>query len=449
MWENVPESGFGFFDISDFAGMSILLIKIFEAFICTRFVLKMQFVDFDLWSGKLKLLLGTAVYVILLSFADSISFLGGREAVFIVFFFLLSMFFTAAKLYIKIFVSVLCVFAGTVSAEGVSAAVFLIFGCPEELLYAENVFAEPAVYAAAQVINLTVLEIIQRLTRKNMLRPEKKEWLFLLSILTISFTAVFLLQFISDGKENGIVSLLPFLVMLCFCAAIVICFNMTVKLNKEKEEREKIKLSDQQNEFRKHYAENAVKQYDEIRRIRHDMKHAYAVIQTLLSEGRTEEIFDFIQKNASLIAGVEIFIDVGSDIINSLLNAKLSEAKRRGINIICNVDISLTGIDEADICSLLGNMIDNAAEACEKCGEGKRLIEVTMKSFEDKYLFEVSNSVAENVFENNSALDTTKEEKELHGFGVKSIQSVAEKYNGSSCFVQEGNMFRCDVVLMR
>ncbi len=449
MWETSSETILGLFDVSDLTAVSMRLIKIFDALICTRFVLKFQYSDLDIRGGKFKLFLGTALYLLLLALTAKIAVFGGIEALSILFFFLFSLPFTSAKPYVKAYASILCVFVGIVSSEAISAALFLIFNRPYEFLYSENIFSEPLIYASAQVINLTVFELILRLTRRDTVKLEKKEWLFVLSILIISFIAVVLLKFIVKENEKNFSSLLPFCVILCFCAIIIICFNITVRLNKEKEEREKIKLTHQQNEFRKHYAENAVKQYDEIRRIRHDMKHSYGVIQTLLSEGKTEEIFDFIQKNASLIAGVEVFIDVGSDIINSLLNSKLSDAKRRGINVICNVDISPAEIDEADICSLLGNMIDNAAEACEKCPEGRRLIEVIMKSFEGKYLFEVSNSVSGNIFEENSALYTTKKQKELHGFGVKSIRSVAEKYGGSACFVQEGDMFRCDVVLMK
>lgn len=449
MWEAVSENTFSLFDVFDLACMLIWLSRIFQALIFTRFVLRFQYTDLDLTAGKLKLLSGAALYVILLTLADPvIPFFGGTEAVSVVFFFLLSLPFTAAKLYLKAFSSLLCVFAGAISQKAAETFSLLIFNRPSELLFAENILAEPAVFASVQLINLAVFELILRFSRDRA-NLEKKEWLFLLWILIISFAAVILSEYIPKGKEKGFDSLLSFGVTLCFCAVIIICFNMTVKLNREKEEREKTKLSDQQNEFRKHYAENAVKQYDEIKRIRHDMKHSYGVIQTLLGEGKTEEIFSFIQKNAELIAGVEIFMDLGNDTVNSLLNSKLSDAKRRGIDIICNADISLAGIDEADICGLLGNMIDNAVEACEKCAEGKRVMEITMKSFEEKYLFEVSNSVSGNVFEENLALNTTKEEKELHGFGVKSIRSVAEKYGGSACFVQEGNMFRCDAVLMR
>lgn len=349
--------------------------------------------------------------------------------VYIAFFFMASLLFTKEKIPVKILAAIVCV-AVDIAVEFVVPASF------------EDVFYR----FSAQIIKLIVYSVIIQAVNNKKTALGKKEWIFIFSVIGLSFTGIGLLNIIS-GNASGFEIPVLLSIEACLILIAAICFYMTLLLNRTQKESERFKLLSQQNEFRRQYAENAKKQYDDIRRIRHDIRHTYSVILTLLNEGKTDEAFEFIQSCADSAAEVEVLIDVGDDITNALLNAKLSDAKQRGITILCNVDSCFSDIDKVDLCNLLGNMLDNAVEACVKCSRGRRVIEVSIKSFDGIRLIEISNSVSENVLEQNKPLKTTKSDSELHGFGVKSIRGIAEKYGGSVSFVQEEDMFRCDVVL--
>lgn len=349
----------------------------------------------------------------------------------IAYFFLISLFLIKERISIQLLAAVVCVI--------VDMAVQFVVPADFEAVFFRFL---------AQIIKLIIYGVILQAANNHNIKLGKKEWGMVFSVIGLSFAGIVLLNVIRDTSSD---EKMPLLLCLESCLILIaaVCFYMTVLLNKTQRESERFKLLSQQNEFHRQYAENVKKQYDDMRRIRHDIKQTYSVVLTLLKDQKISEAFEFIQSSACRVADAEVLIDVGNDVINALLNEKLSAAKQQGIQILCNVDSRISDIDKVDLCNLLGNMLDNAVEACARCEEDRRMIEVNIKSFGDKRLIEITNSVSGKVLEQNKLPKTTKADSELHGFGLKSICSIAEKYNGSVHFVQEEELFRCDVVLMQ
>lgn len=190
-------------------------------------------------------------------------------------------------------------------------------------------------------------------------------------------------------------------------------------------------------------------QYEEIHMIRHDMKHAYSVISTLLLEGKYDEAVKYVQGSSESISSAEMIIDVGNDFVNAILNSKMSLAKTKGIEVLCGAAKNLEGVEDEDLCALLGNMLDNAIEACVLCERDKRMIEVNIASYSKQIVITVSNTVEGDVLKGNRDLSTTKKEAGNHGFGVESIRQIAKKYEGNARFYQENSVFYCKVLLLR
>lgn len=406
-------------------------VTFLEALVMTHFVFAFQGLAFNR-KGLLKYIISTLLFsfLILVTF-DSIPSELIKGIVNIAYFFTISLLFTKEKVHIKLLTAAICVVVDIAVKIAVPAGF-------------EDVFFR----FLAQTIKLIVYGVVLQAAKNKDVKLGKKEWIMIFSVMGLSFAGIALLNILRSHASGDEITFLLCL-EICFILIAAVCFYMTVLLNKSQKESERLKLISQQNEFRSQYAENAKKQYDDIQRMRHDIKQTYLVILALLKEKKFDEVFDFIQTNTDRISYMEVLIDVGDDVINALLNAKLISAKQQGIKIICNVDSRVSDIDKVDLCNLLGNMLDNAIEACVKCGKERRIIEVGIKRFDEIYFIEISNSVSGNVFEENKLLKTTKSNAELHGFGIKSIQSIAEKYGGSVNFVQEDDIFRCDVILMK
>lgn len=335
------------------------------------------------------------------------------------------------------------------------AAVFIAAGAnavTAEVIYALSGGADPEVIFVSTISLFRIAAVLPilfffysamlKIAPKNAFLLGKREWRLIISVFAISAASVILLQITRSGLDGSFSSFITF-AEIGIAAVMLICFFMTVSLNSAHNEAEELRLAGQRREYNVQYAENVREQYAEIRRIRHDVRQSYAVISALLDEGKPDKAREYVRQCAEHDALGETIIDVGNDFVNAILNSKLAAAKANGIKVMCASAKNLPPIDDVDMCTLLGNMLDNAAEACAKCAPENRVIEVNIAVGDD-----LSVSVA-NTFsgEIDSGLATTKPDSDRHGFGVKSIRHIAEKHNGSAVFFTEGDMFCCEVDL--
>lgn len=286
-------------------------------------------------------------------------------------------------------------------------------------------------------------DMLKKFFDRDKVRFRRRNWVQIIVIFGCAVLAMCVLNL--WARTDAAASLIVFFAEVLIMLSAITSYYMILSLGNFSRESEELRLFKQQQEFRLQSNENVKQQYEETRRIRHDLKQVYAVLSTLLSENKVAEAEEYLSRNYSEIESMEILIDVGNDFINAILSSKLNRAKALGITVRCCVDRSLK-FDEADMCVLLGNMLDNAIEACEKCA-APRFVELNIASREEQFLIEVANSVSENVLGENAVLSTTKPNAELHGFGTKSIRQIAEKYDGNVRYFQEGDIFTCEVLL--
>lgn len=427
-----------------------IFVTVVEAFISTHFVLSFQKYNYNTVAAKIKYVsasIGMALIIIIMNYFAS--FEGMLGLIYTAYFFVISLSIADSKIYMKILAAAIGNLVMLAVSSAVSNIVSAVFKEPLESIYTKNSVIRFFSVIAVQLLIAFIYDVILRLCGNDELRLNRREWSLVLSVFIMSFAAF---GFIQTAAVNSKFNYNPLLLLdaeICIILSAVVCFYMTVLMSKKQKESEQLKLLSQQNIYRAKYADNIKKQYDDIHRTRHDMKQAYEVIITLLKDGKTDEAISFIQKNIQPLADSETVIDVGNDFVNAILNTKLSSAKHQGIKLLCSVDKNALEFDEIDLCNLLGNMLDNAIEACLKCQENARVIEITIKALENQYFVEVTNSTSSNVLEINKALKTTKFDTENHGHGINSIREIAKKYNGDVQFFQQDNIFRCDVVLMK
>lgn len=287
-------------------------------------------------------------------------------------------------------------------------------------------------------------DMVLKLSDSSRVRFRKRNWFQMIIIFGSTALEILIIYWLSKSDETAAVAGFPILILSLIIA--VTCFYTMMSLGEYHRESEEMQLFKQQYEFQRKADEIVKRQYDEIRMIRHDLKQIYAVLLTLLSENKIAEAVEYLNKNRREIDKLEVLIDVGNDFVNAILNAKLNSAKSLGIEVRCCVDKALS-FEAADLCTLLGNMLDNAIEACGKCTE--KYIEINISARNEQCLITVLNSVEGDILKENSALATTKEDPELHGFGTRSILKIANKYDGNVRYFQEDNLFACEVLLLK
>lgn len=192
-------------------------------------------------------------------------------------------------------------------------------------------------------------------------------------------------------------------------------------------------------EINRKYYESLEQQQFEIRRLKHDLANHLQVLSALPEEQRDAYIRDLTENTAV----TQPLSYCGDATVNAVLSVKKNLMARYGIRMEMSVDIPKElPFDKTDICALYANALDNAAEACMKLEETRRA--VTLKSTAQKGLLclEVSNPIPDTagLSDSPSALSgalqsghippTSKTDKTNHGYGLKGMKEIVERYHG-------------------
>lgn len=191
---------------------------------------------------------------------------------------------------------------------------------------------------------------------------------------------------------------------------------------------------------------------EEIRRIqqqigllKHDMKNHTLVILSYLEENKTEEARQYAGEILDKLNRMYTYVNVGNSLLSYIINSKLSMAKEQGVEIKAEIEnLSFSYMDSVDFSSLLNNVLDNAVNGALE-SEGKKL-EVNIVSEKGFDVITVKNSIDGSVLKDNPELATSKEEPG-HGYGMKQMKAVTEKYEGNIDIYEKDGMFVVRVML--
>lgn len=424
---------------------------IFQDFWVCYFICAFLGLDFTARRGKTTLVIGSIGFTIIVIVANHMTIYEGiYGAIYTIMFFVLTLFIPNCSILKKLFVSILTnVILVSVNAL-VTTCMSAALGDYVEQIYSQQTLSRFVMILIVQMLLIYVFGLILKLAEDTQMHFKIKEWTLVLSVFAVSFISlVFIHMTLVNNNFRQEITLSLFVAELGIIIVNVVCFYMTKALSKSNAEAVEAKSRQQQQEYRIQYADTVQRQYEETRRIRHDMKQNIAALYALHKEGKYNEAQDYLKKYETSLNTIDALIDVGNDSLNAILNYKMSIARENNIEIICSCSKGISGIDELDLCALLGNMLDNAIEATEKCPLGDRVILCKLTDDEVKLIVKVENSILSPILSNNNQLKTTKQNKGAHGFGIKTIRSIAEKYNGNADFYEEGKNFVCSVVMYK
>ncbi len=176
----------------------------------------------------------------------------------------------------------------------------------------------------------------------------------------------------------------------------------------------------------------------------HDMRHQIRAIgaDNCLSAEAIAQIEDSIRV-------YDATVKTGNEALDVILTEKNLRCTASGIFLSCMADgAALNFIDETDLFSLFGNALDNAIEAVMQIGDGNaRIIVFKVHTAGEFAVINVSNTyTGEIVFGADGLPLTSKEDKNYHGFGMKSIVYVVEKYGGELSVLTKNGVFHLNIL---
>lgn len=172
----------------------------------------------------------------------------------------------------------------------------------------------------------------------------------------------------------------------------------------------------------------------------HDMKNHVLLLQKLEREKKWGELHDYLQQIGETIIRDTGEVLTGIEEVDFLLNQKIAAAEKKNIKI--GWDISLikeVSLPIEKMISLLGNLMDNAIEACERMKGKDKWIQIYMKSSYQLLFIKIENSMEGKVKKQGDHFLSVKSKNDFHGYGLKSVRYIVSQYDGDiTCQAQEG-----------
>lgn len=232
-------------------------------------------------------------------------------------------------------------------------------------------------------------------------------------------------------------------VALAIVVALLIVF--LVKYRKRVENKAQLQIKVQ---IERHYDE--VKNiYATMRGWRHDYHNHIQTLKGLMALDKYQEMEKYLDELDEDLENVDTMIKSGNITIDAILNSKVSLAMSRNIevNLSAYADEKMT-VSDIDLCIIIGNLIDNAIDACMEIDDiDRRFIRIYIGKLKKQLYISVTNSTSEKVRNTTGIFPTKKADKAMHGNGLKRVDMTTEKYGGFVNRQNEPEVFATEIML--
>ena len=237
--------------------------------------------------------------------------------------------------------------------------------------------------------------------------------------------------------ESGIGILLGIIVI----NILLWIFVMPVYINR--------KMTNFQNDLVNRHYDEVDTMYRKMRGWRHDYHNHIQVLKAHMSLSQYEEAEEYLDKLEEDLTTVDTVLKTGNIMVDAILNSKLTPIQEKHILVdataIVPEDVAISGID---LSVLIGNMLDNAMEACMQISEEKdRFIRIYIDIIKKQLYISVTNSMVGKAKRSGNRFLSSKETGGNHGFGLLQIDNIVSKYHGYLNRQTENGVFATEVML--
>ena len=205
-----------------------------------------------------------------------------------------------------------------------------------------------------------------------------------------------------------------------------------------------------QSDLLEKHCEEVQNMYRQTRGWRHDYHNHIQTMKAHLAMGRLEELDNYLNELDQNLTSVDTVIKTGNVMIDAILNSKISLAKQKGIAVDAKAIVPKeldSAISEVDLSLIIGNLMDNAMEACMRVGDAaQRFIRVYIDILKGQLYIYVMNATAGELKRVGRTYETMKNSRH-HGFGLMRIDKVVDRYHGYLEREHEEGVFVTEVLL--
>lgn len=288
------------------------------------------------------------------------------------------------------------------------------------------------------LFSLLISAIISRVYSKKIKNLPIKYWLYIIFCPIFSFIILLVLDrlLIEYNLTNLWFTILPIM------GLIYINF-ITLNLFEDYYNRLEIETM---KELEKKASENykiLENNEQEVRKLKHDMNNNILVLKNLIDKNNIDTAKEYLNELSIKIGKVSSTVYTKNYTLDSVLNIEAKKAQLYDISykvsIISSHEIFISSID---ISTILCNALDNAIEGAKD--SKKKLIYISIEIKKDRIYIIIQNSISET---DNINLISNKQDKKQHGYGLKNIKEIVNKYEGYIDFKIDEDIFILDIKL--
>lgn len=313
----------------------------------------------------------------------------------------------------------------------------------------EDFFYYPRIHSQDEIIFFLIicfgLLLISRVDSlvsllKKLLMEHKKKLFILIWI------EIFLLMGVANLGEGEIDRKKLALTLAALTGIMMCIFIAYIRLQQRINEAENNILNVRYDVIKAQY-EELKSAYEGYRCLVHDEKHLISYVAECLDNGNVEEVQKFLNNYQATSLSRNRITWTGISTLDFMLSIKNRKMKRTGISFKLDALVENIPMEDSDCIMLMGNLLDNAIEAADKCEDGRKNIYCVVRNVNDMLIIKVKNSSISAPIVRKGRFLTNKKEKEKHGWGIESVKRIVEKYDGEIDFQYGSTYFETVVII--
>lgn len=300
------------------------------------------------------------------------------------------------------------------------------------------------------LVGIFAVVCLCRLKKQKFDLPLQYQAALILFVLCVLSAADLLSDYMLVTYENGSARevLLSDAVTFLIIVMVFLLLYVVNRLAQIYEERNRLAAEKQHQEGILKVYEESQKMQKIFRAWKHDYRNHCQVVDGLIQCGEYKKAREYLRGLQREMDQSLSFISTGDPVLDIILTSKIESARQKDIKVEINIWWEkIAGMQEQQITTLFGNLLDNAIEANLYVKDTeKRFIQINTKPFLGNMVIKIRNRYDGMIQKNESGFVSRKEE-DFHGIGIKQIEKVAGELGGFCRFQAEEDVFTAEIVI--
>ena len=207
-----------------------------------------------------------------------------------------------------------------------------------------------------------------------------------------------------------------------------------------------IKIVELQTEQSKAHLEEVRSIHKEMRGYKHDFHNHLQTLKGYIEAGESERALKYIEELDYGVMNTDTLLKTGNVSVDVILSAKIAKAKSKGINVTVKANLpDNLNITDVELSIVIGNLLDNAIEACTASTDKEPFIRVYLVMKSNMLYFSMLNSSGDKLKKDGSLFNSKK--GGFHGFGLRRAESIIEKHGGWIKYNSEDGAFSSEFLV--